>query len=131
MIDDRDFFKDPVIGYMSIRLEDLLAFKQENLDWFKLSNCQSGKLRVSAEWKPLSLAGSLHGADQYRPPIGVIRLFLEKATDVKNVEAALGGKVRRAIMSVGRRANAQIERSIYSCACEQCHPWKDRSCEQQ
>ncbi|KAG5220503.1 transmembrane protein [Salix suchowensis] len=57
-----------------------------------LSGCKSGKLRMSAEWKPLNMAGSLHGADQYTPPIGVVRLFLHKATDVKNVEAALGGK---------------------------------------
>ena len=38
------------------------------------------------------MAGSLHGADQYMPPIGVVRLWLKKATDVKNVEATLGGK---------------------------------------
>ncbi|KAF9023422.1 tricalbin [Hymenopellis radicata] len=92
VIDDRDIFKDPVIGYMSIKLEDLLASKQENIDWFPLSNCQTGKIRMSAEWKPLNMSGSLHGAEQYTPPIGVVRLFLDKATDVKNVEAALGGK---------------------------------------
>ena len=31
------------------------------------------------------MAGSLHGADQYVPPIGVVRLWLQKATDVKYV----------------------------------------------
>ncbi|KAK0198528.1 C2 domain-containing protein [Armillaria mellea] len=92
VIDDRDFLKDPVVGYMSIKLEDLLASKKDNVDWFPLSNCESGKLRISAEWKPLNMAGSLHGADHYSPPIGVIRLWLDRATDVKNVEAALGGK---------------------------------------
>ncbi|KAJ7462762.1 C2 domain-containing protein [Mycena galericulata] len=93
VIDDRDFLKDPVVGYMSIKLEDLLENKQEaGRDWFPLSNCKSGKIRLSAEWKPLNMAGSLHGADQYKPPIGVVRLHLDKATDVKNVEATLGGK---------------------------------------
>ncbi|KAJ7785918.1 C2 domain-containing protein [Mycena metata] len=93
VIDDRDFLKDPVVGYMSIKLEDLLESKKEaGRDWFPLSNCKSGKIRVSAEWKPLNMAGSLHGADQYKPPIGVVRLHLDKATDVKNVEATLGGK---------------------------------------
>ncbi|KAG7450195.1 tricalbin [Guyanagaster necrorhizus] len=92
IVDDRDFLKDPVVGYMSINLEDLLASKKENIDWFPLSNCESGKLRISAEWKPLSMAGSLHGVDQYSPPIGVVRLLLDRATDVKNVEATLGGK---------------------------------------
>lgn len=95
VIDDRDVFKDPVIGYMSIKLEDLLSSRQENIDWFPLSNCKSGKIRISADWKPLNMAGSLHGAEQYTPPIGVVRLLLDRATDVKNVEAALGGKVHR------------------------------------
>ncbi|KAF8168240.1 C2 domain-containing protein [Crassisporium funariophilum] len=93
VIDDRDFLKDPVVGYMSIRLVDLLDMRgQAGKDWFPLSGCRSGKMRVSAEWKPLSMAGSLHGSEQYRPPIGVVRLLIDKATDVKNVEATLGGK---------------------------------------
>lgn len=102
VIDDRDFLKDPCIGYMSIRLEDLLAFNPRNIgqggegieprDWFPLSDCKNGKIRISAEWKPLNMAGSLHGATAYTPPIGVVRLWLDRATDVKNVEATLGGK---------------------------------------
>ncbi|THH27082.1 hypothetical protein EUX98_g7106 [Antrodiella citrinella] len=93
VIDDRDFLKDPVVGYMNIRLEDLLEAKKEaGRDWWPLSGCKSGKLRMSVEWKPLNMAGSLHGANQYIPPIGVVRLWLQKAVDVKNVEAALGGK---------------------------------------
>ncbi|THV06045.1 tricalbin [Dendrothele bispora CBS 962.96] len=92
VIDDRDFLKDPTIGHMSIKLKDLLTFKADGKDWFTLSDCQSGRVRLSAEWKPLNMAGSLQGADQYTPPIGVVRLLLDKAIDVKNVEGALGGK---------------------------------------
>ncbi|KAF5375164.1 hypothetical protein D9758_000478 [Tetrapyrgos nigripes] len=92
VIDDRDFLKDPVVGRMSIRLKDLLDFKAEGKDWFPLSDCQSGRIRLSAEWKPLDMAGSLQGIDQYMPPIGVVRLLLDRAADVKNVEASLGGK---------------------------------------
>jgi Ca2+-dependent lipid-binding protein len=94
IVDDRDFLKDPIIGYMSIKLVDLMeAKKLDNEDWFPLSGCKQGKLRLSAEWKPLAMAGTLHGSDQYKPPIGVVRLVLQKTTDVKNVEALLGGKV--------------------------------------
>jgi len=94
IVDDRDFLKDPVVGYMSIKLVDLMEAKQlDNKDWFPLSGCKQGKLRLSAEWKPLAMAGALHGSDHYKPPIGVVRLVLQKATDVKNVEAMLGGKV--------------------------------------
>ncbi|KXN83626.1 hypothetical protein AN958_01192 [Leucoagaricus sp. SymC.cos] len=93
VIDDRDFLKDPVVGYMSIKLVDLLSCMGEaGRDWFPLSGCKSGKVRLSVEWKPVAMAGSLHGLDQYQFPIGVVRLNLIKATDVKNVEATLGGK---------------------------------------
>jgi len=86
VIDDRDFLKDPIIGYMSINLIDILPLKgQAGRDWFNLSGCRSGKLRLSAEWKPLSMAGSLHGAGQYMPPIGVVRLVINRAVDVKYV----------------------------------------------
>jgi len=95
VIDDRDFLKDPVVGSLSVRLEDLLdARKEAGRDWWPLSGCKCGRVRLSVEWKPLNMAGSLYGADQYVPPIGAVRLWLKKATDVKNVEAALGGKVR-------------------------------------
>ena len=86
VIDDRDYLKDPVIGFMTIRLEDLLEAKKREAgrDWWPLSGCSTGaKLRVSAEWKPLNMAGRLHGADQYVPPIGVVRLWIKKAQDVK------------------------------------------------
>lgn len=86
ILDERDFSKDPLIGYMSVNLVDLLELKnQAGKDWFPLSGCHSGKLRLSAEWKPLYMAGSLHGSDQYMPPIGVVRLVIDKAVDVKYI----------------------------------------------
>jgi Ca2+-dependent lipid-binding protein len=95
IIDDRDFLKDPVIGHISVRLEDLLEAKKKEAgrDWWPLSGCKMGRVRISADWKPVNMPGALHGADEYMKPIGVVRLWLKKATDVKNVEAALGGKV--------------------------------------
>lgn len=86
VIDERDFLKDPIVGYMSVRLEDLLAAKKvAGRDWWPLSGCKSGRLRLSVDWKPLNMAGSLAGANQYRPPIGVVRLWIQKATDIKFV----------------------------------------------
>ncbi|KAF8559381.1 tricalbin [Imleria badia] len=91
VVDERDFLKDPVVGYMSVRLADLLtAETSEGRDWWPLT--KTGKIRISAQWKPLHMAGALSGIAQYVPPIGVVRLWLQRATDVKNVEAALGGK---------------------------------------
>lgn len=86
VIDDRDFSKDLEVGYMAIALTDLLACTgQAGKDWFPLSNCKSGKIRVSAEWKPLNMAGALQAAEKRKQPIGVVRLHLDKATDVKSV----------------------------------------------
>lgn len=82
VIDDRDFLKDPVVGYMSVRLTDLLRANDEaGKDWWPLNGCKSGRIRLSTEWKPLEM--SLHGVDQYVPPIGVVRLLLKRAADVK------------------------------------------------
>ncbi|OJA07635.1 hypothetical protein AZE42_01107 [Rhizopogon vesiculosus] len=93
VVDERDFLKDPVVGHMSVRLADLLQTDPTlDREWWPLNGCKSGKVRLSCEWKPLQMAGALSGADQYVPPIGVVRLWLKKATDVKNVEATLGGK---------------------------------------
>lgn len=93
VIDERDFLRDPVVGYMSVRLVDLLQTDPAlSREWWPLSGCNSGKIRLSCEWKPLQMAGALSSADQYVPPIGVVRLWLRKATDVKNVEATFGGK---------------------------------------
>ena len=89
VLDDRDFLTDPVLGYVAINLVDLLQSRdQASKDWFPLSGCQSGKVRLSAEWKPLNMAGSLHGSEQYMPPIGVVKLVIDKAVDVKYVSFA-------------------------------------------
>jgi len=75
---------------MSVKLVDLLSCTGEaGRDWFPLSGCKSGRIRISAEWKPVAMAGSLHGLNQYRFPIGVVRLNLIKATDVKYVISLL------------------------------------------
>jgi Ca2+-dependent lipid-binding protein len=75
VVDDRTLLKDPIVGHRSLKLADLLEAKVEGKDWFPLDGCKSGRIRLSAEWKPLNMAGSLQGADQYTAPIGVVRLW--------------------------------------------------------
>lgn len=81
----RDILQDPVVGCMTIRIKDLLETKQvTDMDWWPLSGCKSGKVRLSVEWKPLQMPGpSLEKL--YLPPIGVVRLWIQKATDVRHV----------------------------------------------
>ena len=59
IVDDRDFLKDPVVGYMSIRLQQLLDAKKDNHDWFPLSGIAENLVAWSSanttgrlqEWK--------------------------------------------------------------------------------
>lgn len=80
VIGSGDVPNEPVVGYTSLKLADLLGANGHN-DWWQLCGCSSGRIRLSTEWKPLELG--LHGADQYVPPIGVVRLWLKKATDIR------------------------------------------------
>jgi Ca2+-dependent lipid-binding protein len=76
VVDDRDFLSDPTVGYVRVKLNDLLKAKAEaGKDWWPLSGCKTGRIRISAEWKPLNIAGGLQGTDEYMPPIGIIRLW--------------------------------------------------------
>lgn len=92
ILDDRDLRSDPVVAYVSIRLEDLLAAKEKQQDWFPLKNSKNGRVRMSAEWKPVQMSGSMNGSSGYTPAIGVVKFWMKRATDVKNVEALTGGK---------------------------------------
>jgi hypothetical protein len=75
VIDDRELLKDPVVGYLSVDLAYLLRAKEEQREWFPLTNAKTGRIRLTAEWKPLAMAGSVQGAAAYVPPIGVVRLW--------------------------------------------------------
>ena len=90
--DSKDFAVDPSLGMVTIRLADLLEAKERHQDWFPLKGSRQGKVRMTAEWKAVAMTGSIGGANSYIPPIGILRVWLKRAVDVKNVEAALGGK---------------------------------------
>lgn len=81
-----------MLGYLNIKLADLLAAKAQSKDWFPLSGCATGRVRISAEWKAVMMAGAINGSRSYRPPIGVVRFWIKRAIDLKNVEALTGGK---------------------------------------
>ncbi|WRT70761.1 uncharacterized protein IL334_007760 [Kwoniella shivajii] len=92
VVDSKDFATDPDLGKVTVKLTDLLEARARQQDWFPLKGSRAGKIRLTAEWKPVAMTGSVAGAAAYVPPIGILRLWLKKAVDVKNVEAALGGK---------------------------------------
>nr|XP_018259792.1 uncharacterized protein I303_07863 [Kwoniella dejecticola CBS 10117]OBR81950.1 transmembrane protein [Kwoniella dejecticola CBS 10117] len=92
VVDSRDLAIDGDLGKVTVRLTDLLEARARQQDWFPLKGSRAGKLRLTADWKPVAMTGSVAGAAAYVPPIGILRIWLKKAIDVKNVEAALGGK---------------------------------------
>ena len=80
VIENRKSPENQLAGYMSVRLIDLLRADQAaSGNWWSLSGSESGRIRLSSEWMPLGLG--LHGIEQYVQPIGVVRLWLKKATD--------------------------------------------------
>ncbi|OLL23513.1 hypothetical protein NEOLI_001252 [Neolecta irregularis DAH-3] len=90
--DDRGLQKDPQIGSYQIKLDTLMQANQNGRDWFALANCNSGKIKLSAQWKPIAMTGGIHGTGGYSMPIGVMRFHFKAAKDVRNVEAKTGGK---------------------------------------
>lgn len=91
------------LGRVSIKLADIIAAKEKDQDWFPLQGSRQGKIRLSATFRPVNMPGAIAGAASYVPPIGILRLHIKKAIDVKNVELTgksdpyvrviLGGKI--------------------------------------
>jgi Ca2+-dependent lipid-binding protein len=109
VINGKDFAPDPRLGNLTVKLSDLLEAGERQQDWFPLQNSRAGKIRLSAIWKPVAMTGALDGASTYTPPIGIMRVHLKKAVDVKNVEAALGGKSDPYVRVIG--ANKTLART--------------------
>ncbi|CAG8457825.1 5831_t:CDS:10 [Ambispora gerdemannii] len=81
--DSRDFTEDPIVASWT---NTIPAFMQalERSDWFNFYK-SSSKLRVSCVWKPV-LLDYTPSATGYEEPIGVIKLNIKSAKNLKNVE---------------------------------------------
>lgn len=66
---------DSPLGHVRVKLLDLLEMNGKEQDWFPLSGAKSGRVRVSAQWNPVAMAGAINGAGAYTPPIGVVRVL--------------------------------------------------------
>lgn len=99
---------DRELGRVSVRLADILEAKEKGNDWFPLSNSKTGKIRLTAAFKPVNLPGAIDGSNAYVPPIGVLRLHLKNAKDIKNLEA-MGKSDPYARVMVGSKTLARTE----------------------
>lgn len=83
--DDRDLAGDQVIGSYQIKLEDMLDLMEKGKDWYDLTGVKTGRVKMQAKWKPVSISGVM-STSGYQTPIGVMRFHFKKATDLRNFE---------------------------------------------
>jgi len=84
--DDRDLAGDPLLGSYQIKLDDMLDQMAKGTEWFNLAGVKSGRIKLSAQWKPVAMKGAIGGSGGYITPIGVLRIHLLRARDLINLE---------------------------------------------
>lgn len=80
--------KDKVVNAFITRLNDLIDAGQVGDPWFQLPN--GGEIQINSFWKPVMLEDA-KGTAGYTPPIGVLRVSVQSAEDLRNLETV--GKV--------------------------------------
>lgn len=88
IVRDRSNKSDKIYGVVLTRLNDLIDALQVEEPWFQLKN--GGEVKLVTNWKPVQLEGA-SGAGGYAPPIGVVRVNIDRAEDLRNLETI--GKV--------------------------------------
>ncbi|KAK5228196.1 Tricalbin-2 [Exophiala xenobiotica] len=83
--DSRDLSSDPVLGTYQIKLDDLMKLVEKGQEWYNLHGTKSGKAKLLLDWKPVALKGAT-GAGGYITPIGVMRIHVQGAKDLRNFE---------------------------------------------
>ena len=84
--DDRDISSDPILGTYQIKLDDMMQLMEKGQEWYNLAGAQTGRAKLMIQWKPVALKGVSSGSGGYVTPIGVMRLHLKGARDLRNVE---------------------------------------------
>lgn len=86
----RVVLKDPtskdgaVIGSTTLRLTDIIDSSYVDNEWFPM-NTGTGEVKLHCDWSSVHMTG-VAGAIGYTEPIGVVRVFIEKAEDLRNIE---------------------------------------------
>ncbi|KKZ61256.1 hypothetical protein EMCG_04129 [[Emmonsia] crescens] len=83
--DDRDLASDPTLGRYQMKLNDMLKSMEKGQEWFNLAGAKTGRVKLKVEWKPVALRGIV-GSGGYVPPIGVMRIHIQSAKGLRNVE---------------------------------------------
>ena len=84
--DDRDIAADPILGTYQIKLDDMLQFMEKGQEWYHLAKADTGRAKLTLQWKPVALKGEIGGSGGYITPIGVMRFHFQNARDLRNLE---------------------------------------------
>ncbi|RMZ75445.1 hypothetical protein DV737_g5291, partial [Chaetothyriales sp. CBS 132003] len=84
--DSRDLAADPILGTYQLKIDDLIRLSQNGQEWFNLVGAKTGRAKLLLDWKPVALKGIAGGSGGYITPIGVIRIHVKGARDLRNYE---------------------------------------------
>ena len=84
--DDRDLAADPILGTYQIKVDDMAKLMEKGQEWFGLAGTKTGRAKLLLEWKPVALKGVTGGSGGYITPIGVMRIHVQNASDLRNFE---------------------------------------------
>ncbi|KAJ4290691.1 Tricalbin-2 [Collariella sp. IMI 366227] len=85
--DDRDLAGDQLVGNYQIKLEDMLEFMAKGQEWYNLAHAKTGRVKMMAQWRPVTISGIAAGTGGYQTPVGVLRVHFKHARQLRNVEA--------------------------------------------
>ncbi|KFY65048.1 hypothetical protein V497_01494 [Pseudogymnoascus sp. VKM F-4516 (FW-969)] len=84
--DDRGLQTDPILGTYQIKMNDMLRLMEKGQEWYSLAGDKSGRAKMTLQWKPVALTGVGAGTGGYVTPIGVMRVHIKNAREIRNVE---------------------------------------------
>ncbi|KAI2626304.1 C2 domain-containing protein [Xylaria nigripes] len=84
--DERDIAGDQLVGTYQIKLDDMLEMMEKGHEWYNLSGVHTGRVKLTAQWKPVSIPGVLSSSGGYQAPVGVMRIHCMSASNLRNFE---------------------------------------------
>jgi Ca2+-dependent lipid-binding protein len=84
--EDRELTGGTILGTYQIKLDDMMDLTAKGQEWYNLAGAKTGRAKMSLQWKPVALSGVGTGTGGYVTPIGVMRVHLQNARDLRNVE---------------------------------------------
>ena len=84
--DDRDLGGDQDLGSYQIKIDDMIQLMGKGQEWYNLAGAKTGRAKLTLQWKPVALKTALGGSGGYIKPIGVMRIHLQNARGLRNLE---------------------------------------------